>query len=222
MSRRGRRRSWAAAGSGAIPIRSENRYEYPQVEWPRRILGLLVVAVMAAGCGLLTPTPARFRPPLPDGEPLPGPRVDGLLASLEAEGLDCRFDEATDLVDREGNPHRSWNCRSGDQDLRDWMDVSFSVSEEQGPIESVGSHIFRDDGSDAGELDAHATAVFDALVVSPVVPEEFRPTPEELLDGVRRNYPMELGGGWFLGFDRSSISRTIRVVYSSAGGIEDG
>ena len=182
---------------------------------PPRVPVLLAIASAVTGCGLLYPTPARFHPPLPEPEPMPELRVEELIGFLEAEGLGCAFAVTEDLVDAKGNPHSGWTCRSGDQEAGDWMDVS-ATGGEDGPIESVGAHIFRDDGS-APELDDHATALFDSLVVSRVVPEEHRPTPEALLDGVRRNYPMELGGGWFLDFERSSISRSIRVIYSSGG-----
>ena len=54
--------------------------------------------------------------------------------------------------------------------------------------------------------------------VALIVPEEHRPTDDQLLAGVERHYPMELGGGWFIGFDRNQESRTLHIVF--AGGDE--
>jgi len=47
------------------------------------------------------------------------------------------------------------------------------------------------------------------------MPEDVRPTEAELLNGIQRNYPMELGDGWFIGFDLSSRHRNIRIVYAT-------
>lgn len=172
-------------------------------------VGVLVLAL--AACGVLAPTPARHRPPLPDSMPMPNVSAEDLVASLEILGLRCRFDPGGDIPP-------SWNCRSGDQRDSDTFDVGLS-SDEDGPIESVSaSRTVAEDASgpaDPAVLDRIGADAFDD-VVALVVPEEHRPSFEELLAGVQSNYPMELGGGWYLGFDRNSISRTLRIVYAEA------
>jgi hypothetical protein len=64
-------------------------------------------------------------------------------------------------------------------------------------------------------LDTGAAADFQVNLLPLVIPEELRPTDAELLAGVQRNFPMELGEGWFLGFDRSSILRSIHIIYAA-------
>ena len=171
------------------------------------------VVIVLAGCGVLEPTPARFRPPLPPAEPMPELRAEDVVAALEADGFECAFDAGHDI-----SP--SWNCRIGDQDAGDYADVSLR-SGEAGPIDSV--FVYRsiklgpDTGPEPAVLDADAAAGVFALVVPKIVPEEHRPSAEALLTGVQRNFPVELGGGWFIGFERNAISRTMSIMYSTAG-----
>ena len=169
--------------------------------------------VVLTGCGVLQPTPARFRPPLPPAEPMPDLRAEDVVATLEAEGFDCEFDPPGDIGS-------SWNCRHGDQDAGDYADVSLA-SGETGPIDWVSVHrsiqLGPDTGPEPALLDTDAAAGAFSLVVPLIVPEEHRPSPEELLAGVQRNFPMELGGGWFIAFDRNAISRSMSIIFSTAG-----
>jgi len=66
---------------------------------------------------------------------------------------------------------------------------------------------------DAQEFDVRATEAFAELVAL-LIPEEHRPTPDALFAGVQRNYPIELGSGWYLSFDRASSHRTLGIVYA--------
>lgn len=170
---------------------------------------LVGLAVLIVGCGLVTTTPARHRPPLPPAEAMPALAVEDVVHRLTTIGYDCRFDPGGDIPS-------SWTCQLGDQDRDDFIGVGIS-SDEAGPIEhvSVYRHLGREDQPmDPAALDVAGAGAF--LEVLPlIVPEEHRPTDDELLAGVQSNFPMELGDGWYLGFDRNSISRTMHVVYAS-------
>jgi hypothetical protein len=169
--------------------------------------------VVLAGCGVLQPTPARFRPPLPAAEPMPELRAEDVVARLEAEEFACSFDPPGDIGS-------SWNCRLGEQDAGDYADVSLT-SGESGPIDWVVVNrtirLAPDTGPDPAVLDTDAAAGVFGLVVALIVPEAHRPSPEELFAGVQRNFPIELGGGWFIGFERNAISRSMSIIYSTAG-----
>jgi hypothetical protein len=177
-----------------------------------------VMALLLAACGLLQPTPARFRPPLPESEPLPGVAVEDVVAELEQRGFACGFD-------RGGDVSSGWHCRLGEQGGAepgegDFFDVALR-SDQTGPITGIFSYrsiqLGPDTGPDPAVLDREAAMALHANVIELVVPEDLRPTEAELLEGVQRNFPIELGDGWFLGFDRNSISRSLNVVYSSEG-----
>jgi hypothetical protein len=175
----------------------------------RAVVVLIGLACLVAACGLVAPTPARHRPPLPPAEPMPELRVEDVVDGLAALGYACWFDPGGDIPS-------SWHCRLGDQDRNDFVDVGIG-SGETGPIEHVSA--YRHLGAaqepvDAAALDEIGASAF-AEVLLLIVPEAHRPTDGELLTGVQSNYPMELGGGWYLGFDRNSISRAMRLVYAS-------
>ena len=168
---------------------------------------VVVIASQLAACGILTPTPARFRPPLPDPQPMPGALAEDVVADLEALGFDCSFQPPSDIGS-------GWSCQLGDPDDGDYLSIGFSGG-ETGPIDNIGAHRTIQPAPDPALLDTSAAADFQVNLLPLVLPEELRPTDEELLAGVQRNYPMELGEGWFIGFDRNSISRSIRVVYAA-------
>ena len=175
----------------------------------RGVVVVIGLACLVAGCGLVGPTPARHRPPLPPAEPMPELTVEDVVDGLSAIGYACRFDPGGDI-------RSSWNCRLGGQDRSDYVDVGIP-SGETGPVERVFASWVRggkQEPVDAAALDAMGTSAFTE-VLRLIVPEARRPTDGELLAGVQTNYPMELGGGWYLGFDRNSILRTIHVVYAS-------
>ena len=141
---------------------------------------------------------------------MPGLATEDVVAELTAMGFDCEFDPGGDIAP-------SWGCRSGDQDAGDYLDVSVS-SEETGPIEGLFAYRHLAGGGegaiDAANLDAFGSDAFDDIVAL-IVPEDRRPTSSELLAGVASNFPMELGGGWYLGFDRNSLSRTLHIIHAS-------
>lgn len=168
------------------------------------------LAVLMTACGLLAPTPARNRPPLPPREPMPGVAAEDVVAELTAMGFDCEFDRGGDILP-------SWNCRSGDQDAGDFLDVRLS-SEATGPMEGLYAYRHveggREGAVDVETLDSLGSDAFDDIVAL-IVPGDRRPTSADLHAGVASNYPIELGGGWYLGFDRNSISRSLHIVYAS-------
>ena len=170
-------------------------------------VAVLSLALAMTGCGLLSPSPARNRPPLPPGQPLPDLAAEDLVAQLELLGYACGFDRGGDIPSR-------WSCSGPEQDDASWISVGFT-SGRDGPINLVGAHVQADERAapDAIELDRMATAVFDD-VVALVVPEEHRPTADALFVGVQRNYPIELGGGWYLGFDRASVNRRLTILFA--------
>jgi hypothetical protein len=172
---------------------------------------LAVTAILLAGCGILQPTPAYFRPPLPDSQQMPELEVEDAVAQLEQAGFECAFDPPGDIGS-------SWACRRGNQEAGDYTYVTFR-SAETGPIESVSAHRTIQVGPDAGPapevLDASAAADFHESVIELIIPEAQRPTEQGLLAGIRSNYPVDLGGGWFLGFDRNAISRSMNVVFTA-------
>jgi hypothetical protein len=182
---------------------------------PARRRGLVVVApsvcvaIVLTACGLLAPTPARFRPPLPPAEPMPGLAVEDVIDQLTQAGYECRFDPGGDISS-------GWNCSTGSQEGGDSFSIGIA-SGESGPIERLFA--YRQMGHEQNPVDPEAldlagTEAF-ADIVARIVPEKHLPSLEELHAGVQRNYPMELGGGWYLGFDRNMISRTFSIVYAS-------
>ena len=167
------------------------------------------VASLVMGCGMVVSTPARHRPPLPDPDPMPDLAVEDVVEQLTAMGFDCWFDPPGDIGS-------SWNCRQGDQDADDYFDVTIS-SEESGPIDGVSAymHVGREeDPIDAEVLDSIGAEAFEQILAL-VVPEEHRPTTDELHVGMQRNFPIELGGGWYLGFDRNIVSRSLRILHAT-------
>lgn len=170
------------------------------------------LAVMVlAGCGILQPTPAYFRPPLPDAQQMPDLLVEQAVAELEERGFECEFDPPGDIGS-------SWGCRRGNQEAGDYMHVSFR-SAETGPIESVSAsrtiRVEADAGPAPEVLDAAAAADFHKNVIELIVPEQQRPTEAGLLSGIQSNYPVDLGGRWFLGFDRNATSRSMNIVFAA-------
>jgi hypothetical protein len=141
---------------------------------------------------------------------MPNVAVENVVPELEAVGFDCSFSPETDQP-------AGWFCRRGDQESGDFADISLR-SEETGPINSVFSYLSMQANAELAVepdvLDRSGSATFEHLV-GQLVPEEHRPSADELLAGVKRNFPMELGGGWFLGFDRNSISRSLNIVYAA-------
>ena len=62
-------------------------------------------------------------------------------------------------------------------------------------------------------LDARAVTVFRGDLLAVILPEPVLPSEEELLTMVQRTWPVELGDGWMLGFDRASNHRSLQVRY---------
>jgi hypothetical protein len=177
-----------------------------------RVSRLLVAGSLAAAlaaCGILQPTPARFRPPLPDAQPMPRLIVEDVTTQLAALGYGCSFDPGGDIPS-------SWSCVNGDGDRNSSTSVGLAAG-EVGPIERVTIYeqmlLGPDTGPEADVLDRIGATAF-APVLEVVLPAAHLPTDEELLAGVHRNYPIELGSGWFIGFDRNAISRTMYVIFA--------
>jgi hypothetical protein len=181
----------------------------------RRTSSLALMAVLLASCGILQPTPAYFRPPLPDAQQMPDLQVEDAVAELLEGGFECEFDPPGDIGSSRG-------CRRGDQEGGDYMAVTFR-SAETGPIETVStSRTIRLDGDTGPEpsvLDAAAAADFHEILIEMIVPEAQSPTEEGMLAGVQSNYPVDLGDGWFLSFDRNAVSRSMNIVFNADEGL---
>jgi len=65
-------------------------------------------------------------------------------------------------------------------------------------------------------VDEAAASAFSRVMLAVFGPEEVRPAEPALEELVAANWPTDLGSGWLLGFDRNSISRSMRIVYSEA------
>lgn len=180
-----------------------------------RSIGVALISLVAvAGCGSLQPTPARFHPPLPDPDLMPGTAVEEVVDELELLGYGCRFEPESDVRFLDLDIQTRWSCGLGDREGGDTSSVAL-VAEETGPIERVTVYrqvvLGPDTGPDGHVLDREGLEAFRA-VVDLIVPEEHRPSDDELVAGIQRNFPMELGEGWFIGYDQSVISRTMYVV----------
>jgi hypothetical protein len=142
---------------------------------------------------------------------MPDLEVEVAVAELEQQGFECWFDPGGDI-------RSAWSCRRGDQAAGDYLAVTFS-SAETGPIESVHAdrtiRLEGDTGPEPSVLDAAAAAEFHEIVIEMIVPEAQRPTEGGLLAGVQSNYPVDIGEGWFLGFDRNAVSRSMNIVFTA-------
>lgn len=140
---------------------------------------------------------------------MPRLSVEDVTTQLTVLGYGCGFDPGGDIPS-------SWSCVNGGADRISSTAVGLTAA-EVGPIERVTVYeqvlLGPDTGPEADILDRVGAAAF-APVLEVVLPAEHLPTDEELLAGVHRNYPMELGGGWFIGFDRNAISRTMYVIFA--------
>ena len=142
---------------------------------------------------------------------MPDLLVEEAVAELEERGFECEFDPPGDIGS-------SWSCRRGDQEAGDYMGVRFR-SAETGPIDTVHAdrtiRLEGDTGPEPSVLDAAAAADFHEIVIEMIVPEAQRPTEGGLLAGVQSNYPVDIGEGWFLGFDRNAVSRSMNIVFAA-------
>lgn len=145
---------------------------------------------------------------------MPNLAVEDVVAQLEMLGFECGYDSGGDIPS-------SWNCSAENREAADALNVRLE-SGETGPITNVAAYRHREaeagEAMDPAALDRLAANEFDTFV-GLIVPEAHRPTFDGLARGVASNYPMELGGGWYLSFDRSSTSRRLTIVYSESGGI---
>lgn len=178
------------------------------------LIGLVAVAVV--GCGSLQPTPARFRPPLPEPELMPGTAVEEVVEELQLMGYGCRFEPESDVRFGDLDIQTHWSCGLGDSEVENDTSVVDLFAEETGPIERITAYrqvgLRPDSGPDPDLLDREGFAAFRA-VVDLIVPEEHRPSNDELLGGIQRNFPIEPGSDWFIGFDQNVISRTMYLVF---------
>ena len=66
---------------------------------------------------------------------------------------------------------------------------------------------------DRPDLDALAASAFIDVMLAGALPEAVAPTEDELRQHIAANWPVELGEGWLLGFDRNSKLRTMYIQY---------
>jgi hypothetical protein len=157
--------------------------------------------LVLSGCGSFQPfaTPFVPRPPLPDGDPWPVP-VEDIIERLEVLGYRCTFEPDSDIPG-------GWQC-----DRDGGLTAGFN-SDETGPIQWGGASIFDESAPGKEAMDARAVTVFRGDLLAVVLPEAVLPSEEELLIMVQKNWPVELGNGWILGFERASNNRSLQVRY---------
>lgn len=169
-------------------------------------LAMLIAVAVLAGCNPLSLIPKEVdrRPALPAREPLPI-AVEDVIPRLEVVGFSCEYSPDSDIPG-------GWNCRRGNQNAGNWMDVGIT-SDETGPIEIVHSYMAME--GEPAELDAAAAQAFSEFVLEPILPEDARPPVEALHAVVADNFQMGVGNGYYLVFHRNSLSRTMLIQYSS-------
>jgi hypothetical protein len=135
------------------------------------------------------------------------PLVEDVIQRIELAGMACEYSPDSDIPG-------GWGCFAGNQQGTParWLQLSID-SDESGPIRGVLLFVFDDSRPPPDEMNRHATAIFQEHAIVPFLPEHVRPSDEELLAMVEKNWPVELGDGWLLGFDRSSNQRTLRIVF---------
>jgi hypothetical protein len=167
----------------------------------------LIAILLLTGCGNFDPfaTPFVPRPQLPLSNPFPND-VETVLEELDALGLRCQFVPDSDIPG-------GWRCSSQGPDMPN-EGISLSLGgPEDGPITGAWAMMGMEDRT-KDELDAIATEMFLPVVIGTFVPEHLRPTEDEFFAMVAANWPVELGEGWFIGFDRNSGLRTTYLVFT--------
>lgn len=167
----------------------------------------LVAMLMLAGCADFDPfaTPFVPRPELPPSVGFPNDLAT-VLDELDALGLRCQYVPDSDLAG-------GWHCDSQGIEMPNGG-INLSMrGPEDGPIAGVWAMV-GEEGHTKAEMDAIATQMFLPVVVGTFVPEHLRPTEEDFGAMVAANWPVDLGEGWFIGFDRNSISRTTYLVFA--------
>ncbi|MDQ3149684.1 MAG: hypothetical protein M3Q38_07165 [Chloroflexota bacterium] len=91
------------------------------------------------------------------------------------------------------------------------------VGAKIGALTSVDAYIHEEDQS-PDFMDRLAAEQFRAILAAIPVPDDVLPSKAELTEAVRANWPMEIGDGWILGFERNGILRTLTVRYLEPGG----
>ena len=181
--------------------------------------------MILTGCGSFQPfaTPFVPRPELPPGDAFPNLTVEEAIDRLEGLGFECHYEADSDIPG-------GWRCIVGDQGLAVEIDeivvgmegneagpISVGIAaDETGPIWGVfGSVDFGPDHPKEA-LDEAAASAFSQVMIALFLPEEVQPAGPGMVELVAANWPTDLGSGWLLGFDRNSIHRFMRIVYSEA------
>ena len=191
----------------------------------RRRAGIAIASVILTGCGSFQPfaTPFVPRPELPRGDAFPNITVEEAVDRLEGLGFECDYEPDSDVPG-------GWRCIVGDQGLAVEIDeivegiegneagpVSVGLAaDETGPIGAVSGSVGFGPGHPKEALDAAAASAFSQVMIATFVPVEVQPAGPAMVELVADNWPTDLGEGWLLGFDRNSISRSMRIVYSEA------
>ncbi len=172
----------------------------------RRVLLVVSAAFVLVGCGLIDVGRRQDlpRPSFPEPDSFPGVAVEDVVADLETLAFRCWYDRGGDIPS-------SWNCQQGNQQANDWTGVGIS-SAETGALTSVHIEIYYPQALDAPILDADASATFQVLG-SAVIPDADQPPFEAILDRVAANHVLDVGNGWWMVFDRSSVNRRTTIRY---------
>ena len=184
-----------------------------------------MASVILTGCGSFQPfaTPFVPRPELPPGDAFPDLTVEEAIDRLEGLGFECHYEADSDIPG-------GWRCIVGEQGLAVEIDeivegmegneagpISVGLAaDETGPIWGVFGSVGFGPDHPKEALDEAAASAFNQVMLAVFVPEEVRPADPALEELVAANWPTDLGSGWLLGFDRNSISRSMRIVYSEA------
>ena len=167
----------------------------------RRLGSTIVAALLLSGCGSFQPfaTPFVSRPALPPGDPWPMD-AEAVVERLETLGYLCDFEPDSDIPG-------GWHC-----DGVEGVTVGLGADQE-GAVLSAGARMFDEAAPGKDVMDRRAVIAFSDHVLAALLPDAVLPSDDELLTMVQRNWPVELGDGWILGFDRASNQRTLHVRY---------
>jgi hypothetical protein len=163
------------------------------------LCALLALGLLLAACGMAVPSRGP-RPPLP-------PRVDPFPVTVEAavERIEAELGHSC-FFSPESGPIGEWGCGAEGRPLT-------LVGGETGALWAVDAAVV-DDTQTPEIIDRVAAVEFRTVLAALGVPEDVLPSEVEMTEAVRDNWPLEMGDGWILGFDRTAYLRSLYVRYA--------
>ncbi len=160
---------------------------------------LLALGLLLAACGMVIPSRGP-RPALPlRDDPFPV-AVEAAVERIEdGLGRNCSFSP-------ESKPIGEWGCGAEGRPLT-------LVGGQTGALWAMDAALV-DDTQSPEMMDRLAAAEFRAVLAAIGVPENVLPSEAEMTEAVRGNWPVEIGDGWILGFDRTDYLRSLKVRYA--------